>query len=307
MLHGMKAPTLVVLAAGIGVRFGGSKQFHGLGPSGEAIADFSLYDAWREGFGRALFVVREEDAAFCLERFGRPWAGRLAVETVSQRLEDLPGGRKPPRGRRKPWGTAHAVWTVRGRVDSPFAVINADDFYGRRAFAAMRAALSGGPGEGALVAYPLGETLSDSGGVARAVCRVSPEGWLEGIRECRGVRRTPRGIEGDSGGLPLGETDPVSMNFWGLPPQALAPFEAALDRLCESCAGDVEDELAIPDAVTGCLESGALRVRVLPSGRGWIGVTYREDVPAAAASLADLARSGEYPSPLYDSSTRTEA
>ncbi len=292
----MKGPTLLVLAAGIGARFGGRKQFFGMGSHGETLADFALYDAWREGFGRALFIVRAEDESYCRDLYARRWAGKLAVETVVQRLSDLPGGRKPPQGRAKPWGTAHALWCARGRLEDPFAVINADDFYGRRAFAAMRAALAGPPDEGALVAYPIGETLSPSGSVARAICRVGPDGLLESILECRDVRRTERGIvAADAGGLLLAEDAPVSMNFWGLPPRVLDACGSVLDRLSGTRAADLNAELAISEMVAELLREGALRVRVLRDGKDWIGVTYREDAEGASRRLRALVDAGAYP------------
>ncbi len=291
----MSGPTLVVLAAGLGSRFGGLKQFFELGPAGETLADYTLFDAARAGFARALLVVGERNARACRARYAPRWKGRLAVETVVQRLDDLPGGRRPPAGRRKPWGTAHAVWCARERLDGPFAVVNADDFYGRAAFVAARRFLARKSDEAALISYPVGETLSPTGGVARAVCRVGSDGRLRAIRECRDVRRRADGIVAvDAGELRLPADAQISMNFWCLPPGAPRAFEASLARLSGS-----DDEAAIPEAVGAAIASGALSARALPEGRGWIGVTYREDAPAATSALKALASAGDYPSPVW--------
>lgn len=303
----MSGPALVVLAAGLGSRFGGQKQFFGLGPSGEVLADYSLFDAWRAGFSKAVFVIRPGDEGVIEERFARRWKGRVAVETAPQRLEDLPGGLTPPAGRTKPWGTAHALWSARRVIDGPFASINADDFYGRPAFEAMARALAARPDEGALIGYALGETLSDHGSVARAVCRVGDDGLLRELVECRKIRRTARGLAAeDHPRVELRDDSPVSMNFWGFPAAAPALFETALRELSTDLARTkpvdksslLDAELALPEAIARLIDAGSIHVRVSNEGHGWIGVTYHDDVPAAAAKLRSLALQGEYPANL---------
>ena len=297
----MSGPTLVVLAAGLGARFGGAKQFFELGPSGETFADYSLYDAWRAGFSRALFIVREENQDLVAHRYKKNWAGRMAVDSAVQRTDDLPAGLSLPGSRRKPWGTAHALWCARKRLAEPFCVVNADDFYGRGAFAAARRALESSPDDAALVSYPVGETLSAWGGVARALCRTDAQGWLREIVECRRVRRGNGRIAADDHPeILLEEKAPVSMNFWAFPPRAPRLFDPGLRRLVLESAEhpEPEAELTIAEAVAECLRAETLRTRVLPEGTGWFGFTYREEVPAAAERLRGLGQSGEYPSPL---------
>jgi len=294
---------LVVLAAGLGARFGGAKQFFELGPSGETFADYSLYDAWRAGFSRALFIVREENQDLVAHRYKKNWAGRMAVDSAVQRTDDLPAGLSLPAARRKPWGTAHALWCARKRLKESFCVVNADDFYGQGAFAAARRALESAPDDAALVSYPVGQTLSAWGGVARALCRSDAQGWLQEIVECRSVRRNGERIVSDEHPeLRLEENAPVSMNFWAFPPRVPKLLEPGLRRLalaaCAVSAAQPQAELTIAEAVAECLRDETLRTRVLREGAGWFGCTYREDAAPAAQRLRVLSQSNEYPSPL---------
>jgi len=306
----LSGPTLVVLAAGLGARFGGAKQFFELGPSGETFADYSLYEAWRAGFARALFIVREENQDLVAHRYKKNWAGRMTVDSAVQRMDDLPARLSLPAARHKPWGTAHALWCARKRLKEPFCVVNADDFYGQEAFAAARQALESAPDDAALVSYPVGETLSAWGGVARALCRSDAQGWLQEIVECRSVRHDGERIVSDEHPeLRLEGNAPVSMNFWAFPARAPRLFEPSLRRLAlaarEASTTQPQAELTIAEAVAECLRAQTLRARVLREGAGWFGFTYREDAAPAAERLRALARDGGYPTPLWSAAPQS--
>ncbi len=306
-------PVLVVLAAGLGSRYGGLKQMERVGPGGATLMDYAVFDAARAGFGAVVFVVRPEmDPAFAdhvLPRF----VARLAVRTVHQRFEPPPGFTTPP-GRTRPWGTAHAVLAAADAARAPFAVINADDFYGRESFAAvgafLREAPAAGPPTYALAGFRLDRTVSEAGGVNRAVCRVSAEGWLESVAEVLHIAADGAGgYRGEEAGRPLRFTgeEPVSMNMWGFRPDVFphlsAGFEAFL-RGDAGTAGPVTDplkrEYLIPTVVQGLIARGEARVRVLPTASRWTGMTHPEDRPVVEARLRELVARGEYPERLWD-------
>jgi len=297
-------PTLVVLAAGMGSRYGGLKQLEAVGPSGETLMDYSLFDALRAGFTRTVFVIRPDmEAAFHAWASGR-FGARMEIATAHQRLEDLPGGATVPPERKKPWGTAHAVLAAAGVVDGPFAVVNADDFYGRQAYEAaarfLRAEAGGAPPAWGLVGYRLADTLSDAGGVNRGVCRADPHGWLTTVEEVTGLVRREATIVGRAGGCQasFGDDDPVSMNFWAFTP---AFFEAVRGAFGSFVAGAdlTKDELLIPAVIAGAIDAGRARVRVLASHARWIGMTYPADRPLVEAELRALVDAGAYPSALW--------
>lgn len=313
------APALVVLAAGIGSRYGGLKQIEPVGPSGATILDYSVFDARRAGFARVVFVIRAEMQDEFRARLGDRIARRLPVEYVFQRLEDLPAGFGVPTGRTKPWGTAHAVLAAAGAVREPFAVINADDLYGAGAIRAIgeflsdsaRAGGRGGPGAEssgagestyALVAYRLRDTLSEHGAVSRGVCRCTPEGWLESITEIAQIR--PGGAGGlfrDAGGVEreLPADTPVSMNLWGFTPDVFEHLRSGLRRFLERHGGSATAEYYLPAAVGEMMQSGRARVRVLTTAERWCGVTHREDLPRVRAHIAGLVERGVYPHDLW--------
>jgi dTDP-glucose pyrophosphorylase len=300
--------TLVVLAAGMGSRFGGLKQLVGLGPCGETLLDYSVYDALRAGFNRLVFVIRRDFEAEFREKIVSRYRSSTDVELVFQEANDLPGRRVCRMERQKPWGTGHAVWVARHAVTTPFLVVNADDFYGAAAYATMarhlHSAEFGGNGMRiSLVAYRLGKTLSESGSVSRGVCTVDTAGHLVRVVEHTQIARGPDGkIFGlDAGGsrVALSEDTLVSMNFWGF---SRGVFEVLEERFANFLdAGGLEDaraEFYIPSAVTGILSAGQSHATVLTTGSQWLGVTYREDAPRVAVALAGMVRRGEYPSPL---------
>ncbi|MDD8025599.1 MAG: nucleotidyltransferase [Acidobacteriota bacterium] len=298
-------PTLVVLAAGIGSRYGSLKQVDRVGPSGETIIDYSIYDALRAGFGKAVFIIRRDIEAEFREVFLERLGGRIPAEVAFQELADLPEGFRVPAGRTKPWGTSHAVLAAASQVREPFAVINADDFYGRDAFALMAGFLGGldaSAPEFAVVGYGLRTTLSEHGSVARGVCEVGPGGLLAGIVERLKIER-----EGDTivDRLPDGRTvllperTVVSMNFWGFTPLYFERARAAFTEFLKARIDDPKAEMYIPLVVNDLVKSGQATVKVLPTTAKWFGVTYREDKPRVMAELETLVQAGEYPRALW--------
>jgi hypothetical protein len=283
--------SLIVLAGGLGSRFGGLKQLEPLGPSGEVLLDYAVFDAERAGIGRVVFVIGEPMAAtfpdWAQARFGR----RLSVRCALQRLDEATVD--PPPGRSKPWGTAHAVLTAAALVDGPAVVVNADDFYGRQGYEVLARALER-PETPAdtwhVAAWPLGATLSPSGTVNRALCEVDEQGWLLGLEEATGLSHAT---------VPADRlARPVSMNMWGFTPSIFDACSRALRAFFES-ADLRRDECLLPDVVRDALASGAARVRAHAVGGAWCGVTHQADGPATRATLATLHRTGDYPGRLW--------
>lgn len=303
----MSSPTLVVLAAGMGARFGGLKQVAPIGPAGETLLDYSIFDARRSGFDRVVFVIRREIEAEFRAAVGDRYANRLEVRYAHQRLDDLPAGHTPPSGRTKPWGTGHAVLAARAAVGAnPFAVINADDFYGAGAYRALIQffTAAGSPVEPprcALVAFRLGQTLSEHGAVSRGVCRLDAGGRLLAIDEMTGIEwhaNGARGRQGDGTWRHLAADTPVSVNCWGLPAALFAPLEAKFARFLAQHGRDPSAEFFLPTAVSELAHEKVVRIELLHSADPWLGITYREDVPAVRTRLAALIQSGAYPPSL---------
>jgi NDP-sugar pyrophosphorylase family protein len=300
-------PTLVILAAGMGSRYGGLKQVDPVGPSGETIMDYSVYDAVRAGFDRVVFVIRREFEAVFRQTIGAKYAGAVAVDYAFQAMDDLPIGYRMPDGRTKPWGTAHAIRAARKVVTAPFAAINADDFYGRDAFQRLAAFLmreqSGAARPRfAMVGYRLDQTLSDNGSVARGVCRVSAGGLLEGVTEMTKLVRVPGGAENredPARPVALTGTERVSLNLWGFTPELFADLKARFPPWLESNIGNSKAEWYIPFVVDEMVQEGRVEVEVLPTDSSWFGVTYREDKPVVMAAVQALVAAGEYPAKLW--------
>jgi NDP-sugar pyrophosphorylase family protein len=280
---------LVVLAAGLGSRYGGLKQLDAVGPSGATLMEYSLYDARRAGFEETVFVIRPDmEATF--RGYASRFDGRIPWQTVLQRLEDVPSGVTIPPGRAKPWGTAQALLAAAPLLHGPFAVINADDFYGAEAFAALatflRDAAGSQPPSFALVGYRLRDTLSRAGPVNRGVCRIDDGGWLQSIEEVTAIDggRDPDAI--------------VSMNLWGFTP-------AVFEQLREGWLGffkrgvDERIEYSLPTLVRELLASAVCRVRVLEPTSRWFGITHQADRPGVAAALRTLVAEGRYPERLW--------
>ncbi len=300
-------PTLVILAAGMGSRYGGLKQVEPVGPSGETIMDYSVFDAVRAGFNRVVFVIRRDFEGVFRETVGAKYAGTVEVGYAFQSLDDLPAGFTVPAGRAKPWGTAHAIRSARQAVEAPFAAINADDFYGQDAFARLGAFLSAPTRPAAkprfaMVGYRLDQTLSEHGSVARGICRVTPEGMLAGVTEMTRLVRAEGGVENredPAQPVRLSGAERVSLNLWGFTPALFPVLEARFPAWLEAHAADPKAEWYIPFVVDGLIREGAAEVEVLPTESAWFGVTYREDKPAVTAAVRARVRDGAYPGKLW--------
>ena len=299
-------PTLVVLAAGMGSRYGGLKQVDPVGPSGEAILDYSVFDAERGGFGKVVFVIRKDFEAEFREKVGRKYEGLVAVDYCYQDLNDLPAPFALPDGRTKPWGTAHATRAARAVVREPFAVINADDFYGRDAMAKLGAALSQlREGDEKLhflmVGYRLDLTLSANGSVARGICDVSPDGFLKGVTEMTKLVRAgdvAENREDESNPVKVPLDARVSMNCWGFTPRLFDELETRFAKFLAAHGTEMKSEWYIPFVVDELIREGKADCRVLPTDSSWFGVTYREDKPFVVDSIRKLVEAGEYPANL---------
>ena len=297
-------PTLVILAAGMGSRYGGLKQLDELGPNGEAIIDYSLYDAIRAGFGKVVFIIRTDFAEEFKARFEPRLKGRIQTEYVYQSLDKIPAGFTLNPEREKPWGTAHAVMMASGVVNEPMAVINADDFYGRESYQVMADFLtsSDDPSEYSMIGYRVANTLSPFGTVSRGVCMTDEKGYLTSVVERTKIQRDSDGIYyyEPEGRFPLSENTPVSMNFWGLKPNVFNYLNDGFSRFLEERGHELKSEYFIPLLINENILSGKIATKVLACDAPWFGVTYREDKPDAQAQILSLIESGVYPRKLWE-------
>jgi NDP-sugar pyrophosphorylase family protein len=293
---------LVVLAAGMGSRYGGLKQVDPVGPSGEAILDYSVFDAIRGGFGKVVFIIRKDFEAEFKEKVGSKYEGMIPVDYCFQDLNDLPEPYTVPQGRTKPWGTAHATRSARSIVKEPFAVINADDFYGRDAFAKLGAFLSEAkPMQFAMVGYKLELTLSENGSVARGVCKVAEDGSLESVTEMTKLVRAgdvAENREDQDNPVKVALDARVSMNLWGFSPELFDELERRFPKWLAENGGKEKSEWYIPFVVDELIREGKATCKVLPTESSWFGVTYREDKPFVMAEIKKLVDAGEYPANL---------
>ena len=291
--------TLLVLAAGMGSRYGGLKQMDPVGPAGETLLDYSVFDAIRAGFSRIVFVIRREFEEEFRGNVGARFEDRIDVGYVFQQLNDLPEGFTVPEDRVKPWGTGHAIWCARTAVDTPFLAINADDFYGSEAFSAVGNFLgmpSSGGGTFCMAGYRLDSTLSPSGHVSRGVCTVSEKNLLTDVKEFTRIERTPGGIVNQEDGARFTGSERVSMNCWGFTPVIFCLLEELFARFLVKQG---KSEFYIPSAISDLIRSNEISVSVLPVNGRWFGVTYREDRAGVVRALSELSISGEYPIPLW--------
>jgi len=298
-------PTLFVLAAGIGSRYGGLKQLDGVGPNGETIMDYSIYDAIRSGFGKVVFVIRKDFEDDFRRIILSKYENYIPVETVFQSLDKLPEGFQIPEGRTKPWGTNHAVLMGKGVINEPFAVVNADDFYGRNSYAALGKELTltaGKQNEYCMVGFRIGNSLSESGAVARGICETNEEGFLTTVVERTAVERIDGEIQFiDENGrkVVIGENTPVSMNMWGFTPEYFDYSEEFFKQFLRNNISNLKSEFFIPLMVNDLVVNNIARVKVLDTTSKWFGVTYANDRQEVVEKIRALIDAGEYPEKLF--------
>jgi NDP-sugar pyrophosphorylase family protein len=290
------------MAAGMGSRYGGLKQIDPVGPSGETLMDYSIYDAIQAGFGKLVFIIRKDIEDQFKEFIGTRYAKRIPVEYVYQELDKIPAGFSIPEGRTKPWGTTQAILMSTGVIHEPFAVINADDFYGAEGYRALAKHLTSGTPDYAMVGFTLRNTLSDFGSVARGVCRVNRDNYLEYIEELTKVEHDGDGAKNtDPAGIvtKLTGNEAVSMNMWGFTPAVFGLLEENFKQFLEQSGSELKSECYIPNTVGALVSSGKARVKVLPTNDSWFGVTYREDHATVVESISRLVKAGTYPQRLW--------
>jgi UTP-glucose-1-phosphate uridylyltransferase len=298
----MTKPTLLVLAAGMGSRYGGLKQIDPVGPAGETIIDYSVFDAIRAGFGKVVFVIRRDLERPFKETVGSRFESRIPVDYVFQELEKLPAGFTAPASRKKPWGTGHAILMAADVVREPFAVINADDFYGQNSFALLAKHLQSGTTDYAMVGFILKNTLSEFGSVARGLCQTDKEGILQQVIELTKIVKDGFGahnVDPNGNVLALTGEETVSMNMWGFTPELFEQLRSGFSAFLKKNLNDEKAEYYIPVAVNDLVSSDQARVRVLRTPDAWFGVTYREDRPRVVESVKELVTQKLYPSPLW--------
>ena len=306
----MKNTALVIMAAGIGSRFGGGiKQLEPVGPNGEIIMDYSIHDAMEAGFNKVIFIIRRDLEKDFKEIIGHRIEKLLPVEYAYQELEDLPAGYEVTPGRTKPWGTGQAVLSVKGMVDGPFLVINADDYYGREGFRRIHDYMAEHMDSQSEIydicmgGFVLSNTLSDNGTVTRGVCQVDEEGYLTNVTETYNIQMKEDGLHAtDESGAPvtISPSQPVSMNMWGLPASFIQELEKGFPVFLDSLKeGDIKSEYLLPKIIDNLVQNKKARVTVLDTPDKWFGVTYREDKQAVADAIRGLIQSGVYKEKLF--------
>jgi dTDP-glucose pyrophosphorylase len=292
----------LVLAAGMGSRFGGLKQIEPVGPSGETIIDYSIYDALRAGFGKIVFVIRKDIEQQFKEVVGSRFEKRVPVEYVLQELNKLPEGFSVPAGRSKPWGTTHAILMGADVIHEPFAVINADDFYGAEGYRVLVGHLTSGSPDYAMVGFVLRNTLSEFGSVARGVCKVDANGNLGDVVEMLSIERDgAHAINKSATGeiVKLAGSEPVSMNMWAFTPSIFPLLREKFVEFMKASGSELKAECLIPNTVNQLVKAEKATVKVLHTNDSWFGVTYREDHPNVVSSIRALISAGKYPERLW--------
>ncbi len=303
-------PALLIMAAGMGSRYGGLKQIDTVDDEGNKIVDFSIYDAWRVGFGKVVFVIKKENEADFRKAIGERVEKHIDVAYAFQDLHDIPEGYKVPEGRIKPWGTAQAVLSAAGVLQEPFAVINADDFYGREAFVKIHDFLKEqgerDENEYAMVGFLLKNTLTENGYVSRGICSADENGFLQGVTERTRIEkdgeRAKYSLDDGKTWLPLTGDEIVSMNIWGFSLSFMDELKSAFERFIGELGGDsdpLKAECYLPSVVDGMIKEGRARVRMLSSADRWFGVTYKEDKENVRRSVEELKKKGVYPERLW--------
>ena len=306
----MKKTALVIMAAGIGSRFGGGiKQLEPVGPSGEIIMDYSIHDALEAGFDKIIFIIRKDLEKDFREIIGNRIEKIAHVEYAFQEMDDLPEGFSVPEGRKKPWGTGQAVLAARDLIHEPFLVINADDYYGKEGFRKIHDYMvnemkeAGDVYDMCMAGFILSNTLSENGGVTRGVCTVGEDGCLTKVTETYNIYRDQDGMhasDNDGNPVPVEAGQHVSMNMFGLPAAFVKELEKGFPEfLANVKEGDLKAEYLLPSIIDGCIHAGKARVRVLETPDKWFGVTYKEDKPSVVASIRKLVEEGVYSDPLF--------
>ena len=298
--------TLLVLAAGMGSRYGGLKQLDEVGPSGETVIDYSVFDAMRAGFDRVVFVIRKDIEEAFRAAIGSRYADRIEVAYAFQDMNDLPAGFRVPEGRTKPWGTGQAVYAARKLLDGPFAVINADDFYGADSYRKLAGYLKSAPEDGkirgCIASFVLSNTLSENGSVSRGICSADAAGNLSKVVENTKIfRRDGKVISVQEDGAELEFTgeELVSMNSWGFMPELVGELERLFTGFLEEYGTELKSEFYLPFAVDTLIREGRAEIKMLKSEDSWFGITYREDKPIVQAALRKLVAEGAYPEKLF--------
>ena len=297
----MTKPTLLVLAAGMGSRYGGLKQIDPVGPNGETIIDYSIHDAMRAGFGKVVFVIRRDIEEPFKKIIGARFEKKVPVNYVFQELNKVPPGFSVPANRAKPWGTGQAILLAADAIHEPFAAINADDFYGANSFRVLAEHLGSGSADFGMVGFILRNTLSEFGSVARGVCKTSATGFLESVTEMTKIERDGHGaktVGPDGNVLKLTGDETVSMNMWGFTPELFGDLKKLFAEFLTKHGAEEKSEFYIPAAVNDLLRGGRARVKVLRTPDPWFGVTYREDRPFVIEGIRKLIARGDYPEKL---------
>ncbi|SUZ83576.1 uncharacterized protein METZ01_LOCUS36430 [marine metagenome] len=293
----MKNITLLVMAAGMGSRYGGLKQLEAVGPGGETIIDYSVYDAIRAGFNKVVFIIRKDFEQEFTSQITDKYAGKIQVEFAFQDLHDLPDGFTCPEGREKPWGTGHAILTAADLIHEPFVAINGDDFYGLESFEVVAKYYQSGRSTFSMVAFQLDKTLSEFGGVTRGLCTVK-DGLLDTVIETGELRQSDHGISSDRD-IELDGNEPVSMNVWGFTPDLFDYLQSMFVDFLEKEGNEMKSEYLIPFVVNGLIRSGQEKVHVLRSNAAWFGVTYKKDRTFVLGEIQKLIQMGVYPEKLF--------
>jgi len=293
----MKNITLLVMAAGMGSRYGGLKQLEAVGPGGETIIDYSVYDAIRAGFNKVVFIIRKDFEQEFTSQITNKYAGKIQVEFAFQDLHDLPDGFTCPEGREKPWGTGHAILTAADLIHEPFVAINGDDFYGLESFEVVAKYYQSGRSTFSMVAFQLGKTLSEFGGVTRGLCTVK-DGLLDTVIETGELRQSDHGISSDRD-IELDGNEPVSMNVWGFTPDLFDYLQSMFVDFLEIEGNEMKSEYLIPFVVNDLIRSGQEKVHVLRSNAAWFGVTYKKDRTFVLGEIQKLIQMGVYPEKLF--------
>lgn len=298
--------TLVILAAGMGSRYGGLKQLDELGPSGETVMDYSIFDAIRAGFTRVVFVIRKDFEADFRAHVGKRYEGKIKLEYAFQDLNDLPGGFKIPEGRVKPWGTGHAVYAARKLLTGPFAVINADDFYGASSYKVLadylRQPKPAGKVGGCIAAFRLDNTLSENGSVSRGICSDDGAGHLTKVVENTKIFRRDGKIistQEDGSEVEFSGAEAASMNSWGFHEELVGELEALFIEFLKARGTELKSEFYLPGVVDTLIRNGKAEIAMRQTTDSWFGITYREDRPIFQAALANLVNTGKYPKQLF--------